>query len=109
MRKRSQLCMEEDSPREDLHVRRTHQGRIGRWWMAIGGVLGSRKFPVSCEGVVFSRIGVPAKQLRSRRKGMGVWRDRKKERERERAGWEGAGRARSLLEVHPNLSHGTKC
>jgi hypothetical protein len=34
---------------------------------------------VSCEGVAFSRIGVMAKQLRSRRKGIGVWRDRERE------------------------------
>jgi hypothetical protein len=61
--------------------------------MAIRGMLGQRKFPVSYQGVVFSKIGVPAKQLRSRRKGMGVWRDRERERERERerAGWDGRG------------------
>jgi hypothetical protein len=44
-----------------------------------------------------------AKQLRSRRKGMGV------EREKERVGWVGeAETARSVPGVHPNLSHGTK-
>jgi hypothetical protein len=39
MRKRSQLCMEEDSPREDLHVRRTHQERTLRedWPVVDGG------------------------------------------------------------------------
>jgi hypothetical protein len=30
---------------------------IGRWWMAIGGALEQRKFPVSCERVAFSRVG----------------------------------------------------
>jgi hypothetical protein len=29
--------------------------------MAIGGVLGQRNFPVSCEGVAFSRIGASGK------------------------------------------------
>jgi hypothetical protein len=32
-------------------------GKIGQWWMAIGGALGQRKFPVNCERVAFSRIG----------------------------------------------------
>jgi hypothetical protein len=73
MRKRSWLCM-----RGGL-IKRQPGGRIGQWWMTIGGALGWRKFPVSCEGVAFSRIGVMAKQLRSRRKGIGVWRDRERE------------------------------
>jgi hypothetical protein len=70
--------------------------------MAIGGTLGQRNFPVSCERVAFSRMGVPAKQLRSWRKGMGV--ERKKE-------WDGvgeAGKASSVLGVHPDQSHSTK-
>jgi hypothetical protein len=41
MRKRSQLCM-----REGL-TERGPSGSIGWWWMAIGGMLGRRKFPVS--------------------------------------------------------------
>jgi hypothetical protein len=40
-------------------------------------------------------LGVLAKQLKSQRKGMGV-------------GVGEARRARSVLEVHPNLSQGTK-
>jgi hypothetical protein len=51
MRKRSWLCM-----RGGL-IKRQPGGRIGQWWMTIGGALGWRKFPVSCEGVAFSRIG----------------------------------------------------
>jgi hypothetical protein len=52
----------------------------------------------------FLGSGVPAKQLRSRRKGMGV------ERERGGGDWMGeAGRARSVPGVHPNQSHRTKC
>jgi hypothetical protein len=53
----------------------------------------------------FLGSGVPVKQLRSWRKGIEV------ERERERE-WDGVGkarRARSVLGVHPDLSHGTKC
>jgi hypothetical protein len=46
---------------------------------------------------------VPVKQLRCRRKGMGI------ERERERDGVGEAGRARSVLGAQPNPSHGTKC
>jgi hypothetical protein len=63
--------------------------------MAIGGTLGQRKFPVSCEKVAFSRIRVPAKQLRSQKKGMGV--------EKERV-WDEVGearRAKSVLGAHP--------
>jgi hypothetical protein len=71
--------------------------------MAIGGMLGQRKFPVSCERVAFPRIRVPAKQLRSRRKGMGV------ERERGRAGWGGGGQESKVSAGSaPNPSHGTK-
>jgi hypothetical protein len=60
--------------------------------MAIGSMLGQRIFPVSCEEWCFLGLGVPAKQLRSWRKGMGVERKREKEREREserecRMGW----------------------
>jgi hypothetical protein len=40
--------------------------------MMIGGTLGQRKFLVSSEGVVFSRMGVPVRKLRSKRKQMGV-------------------------------------
>jgi hypothetical protein len=58
-------------------------------------MLRQRKFPVSSEGVAFSRIGVLVKQLRFWRKEMGVWRER--EKERERTGWEGA---KSVPEVH---------
>jgi hypothetical protein len=39
--------------------------------MAIGGMLGWRKFPVSSEGHLLG-LGVLAKQLKSWRKGMGV-------------------------------------
>jgi hypothetical protein len=52
----------------------------------------------------FLGSGVPAKQLRSWRKGKGV----EREREREQDGVGEARRARSVPEVHPNLSHGTK-
>jgi hypothetical protein len=46
---------------------------------------------------------VPAKQLRSWRKGMGV------ERERERVGWGGGDRESKVCDGSaPNLSHGTK-
>jgi hypothetical protein len=48
-------------------------------------------------------LGVLVKQLRSQRKGMGV------ERERERDGVGEAGRARSVLGMHPDSSYGTKC
>jgi hypothetical protein len=51
----------------------------------------------------FLGSGVPVKQLRSQRKGMGV------ERERERDGVGEAGRTTSVPGVQPNLSHGTKC
>jgi hypothetical protein len=37
---------------------------------------------------------------------MGVWRDREREREKVRS--EGARRARSATEVHPDPSHSTK-
>jgi hypothetical protein len=50
----------------------------------------------------FLGSGVPAKELRSQRKGIGV------ERERERDGVGEAGRARSVPGVHPDPSHGTK-
>jgi hypothetical protein len=50
----------------------------------------------------FLGLGVPVKQLRSQRKGMGV------ERERERGMGE-ARRARSVPGVQPDPSHGTKC
>jgi hypothetical protein len=61
---------------------------------------------VPCELVrewCFLGLRVPAKQLRSWRKGMGV------ERERERDGIGEAGRARSVLGMHPDPSHSTKC
>jgi hypothetical protein len=51
----------------------------------------------------FLGSGVLAKQLRSWRKVMGV------EKERERDGVGEAGRASSMLGVHPDPSHGTKC
>jgi hypothetical protein len=62
--------------------------------MAVGGALGQRKFPVSCERVAFIGSGVLAKQLRSQRKRMGV------EREREWDGVGEAGRARSVPGAH---------
>jgi hypothetical protein len=46
---------------------------------------------VSVREWCFLGSGVPAKQLRSQRKGMGVWRDRQREREREREGGMGGG------------------
>jgi hypothetical protein len=54
----------------------------------------------------FLGLGVPVKHLRSRRKEMGV------ERERQQREWDGVGearRARSVPGTQPNLSHGTKC
>jgi hypothetical protein len=75
--------------------------------MATGGALGRRKFPVSCDGVAFSRIRGSSKAAQIPEEG-----NRSLERERgerrERAGWEGAWRAMSVPEVHPNPSHGTK-
>jgi hypothetical protein len=53
----------------------------------------------------FLGSGVPVKQLRSQRKGMGI----EREREREQNGVEETGRARSVLGTQPNPSHGTKC
>jgi hypothetical protein len=73
--------------------------------MAIGDTLGHRKFPVSCERVVFSRIGGSNKAAQIPEEGNGSL-DR--QRERDRAGWEGAGRARSAPKVHPDLSYDTK-
>jgi hypothetical protein len=51
----------------------------------------------------FLGSGVPAKQLRSQRKGMEV----ERHRERDKVGE--TGRARSVPGLHPNPSHGTKC
>jgi hypothetical protein len=48
----------------------------------------------------FLGSGVPAKQLRSRRKGMGGGREREREREREDGVGE-AGRTRSVPGAHP--------
>jgi hypothetical protein len=54
----------------------------------------------------FLGLGVPAKQLRSQRKGMGI----EREREREHAGWGGGGRESKVSAGSaPDLSHGTKC
>jgi hypothetical protein len=51
---------------------------------------------------VFSRIGVPVKQLRSRRKGMGIEREREREREREsRMGWGRLGEQGQRQELNP--------
>jgi hypothetical protein len=49
----------------------------------------------------FLELGVLAKQLRSQRKRMGVEREREREREREWVWVAEAGRARSVLGVHP--------
>jgi hypothetical protein len=57
--------------------------------MAIGGVLGQRKFPASCEGVVFFRIGGSSKAAQILEEGNGSLerqREREREIERERAG-----------------------
>jgi hypothetical protein len=51
--------------------------------MVVGGALGRRNFPVSCERVALSRIEGSGKASLVWRKGMGV--------ERERAGWGGGG------------------
>jgi hypothetical protein len=66
--------------------------------------MGQRKFPVSCERVVFSRTGVSSKAAQILEKGNGS-----REREREHNGVGETGRARSVLGVHPNPSQGTKC
>jgi hypothetical protein len=61
---------------------------------------------ISCEQVRerhFLRLGVPAKQLRFRKKGMGV------ERERERDGVGEARRARSVSGTHPIQVIAPKC
>jgi hypothetical protein len=50
--------------------------------MAIGGTLGRRIIPVSCEGVVFSRIGGSSKAAQIPEEGNGSL-----EREKERADW----------------------
>jgi hypothetical protein len=47
----------------------------------------------------FLGLGVPAKQLRSQRKGMGI--ERERERESTRDGVGVAGKARSVPGVHP--------
>jgi hypothetical protein len=73
--------------------------------MVIGGALGQRKFPVSSEGVLFSRIGGPGKAAQILEEGNGTLR---KEREREQDGVGDARRARSVLGAHPNPSQGTK-
>jgi hypothetical protein len=69
--------------------------------MAIGSMLGQRIFPVSCEEWCFLGLGVPAKQLRSWRKRMGV--------ERESTEWGGVGwESKVSAQSTPNPSHGTK-
>jgi hypothetical protein len=62
----------------------------------------------------FLGLGVPAKQLRSRRKGMRVEREREqereREREREREGWGGGGwESKVSAGSIPDLSHSTTC
>jgi hypothetical protein len=66
---------------------------------------------LSCELLrewCFLGSGVPVKQLRSQRKGMRVEREREREKERQREreldGVGEAGRARSVLGVHPMRS-----
>jgi hypothetical protein len=74
--------------------------------MAIGGTLGWRKFPVTCEGVVFSRIGGSSKaaQIPEEEKG-----SLERQREREREGWMGGGRESKVSAGSaPNPSHVTK-
>jgi hypothetical protein len=74
-------------------------------WPVVGGnwrCAGAEEIP--CEQVrerCFLGSGVPAKQLRSRRKGIGV--------ERERAGWGGRGRESKVSAGNtPDPSHSTK-
>jgi hypothetical protein len=52
--------------------------------MAIGGVLGRRKFPVSCERVAFSRIGGSSKSSSDPRGRKWEFKEGERERERER-------------------------
>jgi hypothetical protein len=54
----------------------------------------------------FLGSGVPAKQLRSRRKGMGVERERERER---RMGWGRLEEQGQYWGGQPDLNHGTKC
>jgi hypothetical protein len=92
-----------------LHGRRTHRERTFRedWPVVDGGWrhAGVEEFP--CELVrerCFLGLGVLAKQLWSRRKGIGVEREREKE-------WDGVGearRARSVPGAHPIPGFGTK-
>jgi hypothetical protein len=48
-------------------------GKIGQWWMAIGGALERRNFPVSCKRVAFSRIGGSGKAAQIPEEGNGSW------------------------------------
>jgi hypothetical protein len=58
--------------------------------MAIGGMLGQRKFPVSCERMAFSRIGGSGKAAQILEEGNGS-------RERERESGMGWGRRESKV------------
>jgi hypothetical protein len=63
--------------------------------MAIGGMLGRRKFPVNCERVAFSRIGGSGKAAQILEEGNGSW--------------NGGGRESKVSAGSaPDPSHGTK-
>jgi hypothetical protein len=77
-----------------LHEGRTHrEGTFREHWLVVDGNwrhAGEEEIP--CKQVreqCFLGLGVPAKQLRSQRKGMGVGRER--ERQREQEGWRRPG------------------
>jgi hypothetical protein len=67
-----------------------------REWYFLASVSGMAPIPIS---------GISSKAAQILEEGNGSL---ERQRERERAGWEGAGRGRSVLEVHPNPSHSTK-
>jgi hypothetical protein len=75
------------------------------WLVVDGGWRRAEVEELPCELVrewSFLGSGVPVKQLRSQRKGMGI------EREREQDGVGEARRARSVPRTQPDLSQGTK-
>jgi hypothetical protein len=90
----------------DLRSRRTHRDRTLRedWPVVDGNWRHAGAEEIPCEQVReqhFLGLGVPVKQLRSWRKGMGV--------ERERVGWSGGGwESKVSAGSAPDLSHGTK-
>jgi hypothetical protein len=93
-----------------LHVRRTHQeGTLRQEWPVVDSNwrhVGAEEIP--CEQVrepCFLGSAVLGKQIRSQRKGMGV----ERERERERVGCSGGGQESKVSAGSaPDVSHSTK-